>query len=304
MAGITFRAPRDPLVLPGTIEHHLADLTATCAGDVPLAALQQTLAAAGQWLPIDGDPREPVGALISMNSTGPLRLGFGAWRDLLLGVQVRLRNGQLITAGARTMKNVAGYDLTKFMVGSAGRFGELATATVRTYRRPTHALLAEFTPSETLMGELIPSSARPQWSMIVGGRMYCGYLGDGAAIDFYQSELHTPLQSLHSPDDDIAFRAKHWLPQRDGVRFRVSVPPRKVLTFMQALSLENVAADPAFGIVVGACGSDDVQGIRQQVQAIAGYATFDDPNASPGSGEVDAATAAVLKRLESAFHPS
>ena len=75
------------------------------------------------------------------NSTGPLRLGYGAWRDLLLGVQFTNGRGELITAGGRTVKNVAGYDLTKFMVGSHGVFGRLVTITTRTYRRPDRALV-------------------------------------------------------------------------------------------------------------------------------------------------------------------
>ena len=66
---------------------------------------------------------------LEMNSTGPLRLGFGAWRDLLLGAQFYNGRGELITAGGRTVKNVAGYDLTKFMVGQRGVFGRLLTLT-------------------------------------------------------------------------------------------------------------------------------------------------------------------------------
>ena len=58
-----------------------------------------------------------LGRLVEHNSSGPLRLGYGAWRDLLLGCQFHNGRGELITAGGRTVKNVAGYDLTKFMVG-------------------------------------------------------------------------------------------------------------------------------------------------------------------------------------------
>src|SRR4051812_49200054 len=77
-----FRQDRTPLVQPGQIDHHVADMSAAMAADVPLRQLQETLAAAGQWLPIDGDPDKGVGELVSNNSTGPLRLGYGAWRDL------------------------------------------------------------------------------------------------------------------------------------------------------------------------------------------------------------------------------
>jgi glycolate oxidase FAD binding subunit len=299
-----FRAPRERLVGLGQIEHHRADLTATCAADVSLDALQQTLGQVEQWLPVDGDPRAAIGTLVSTNSTGPLRLGFGGWRDLLLGVQVRLRSGQLITVGARTMKNVAGYDLTKFMVGSYGRFGELETITFRTYRRPTHGLLVEFEPREDLIGQLLPTTARPQWAMIAGGRMFCGYLGDAATIAFYQADLppHRPLRlAPQSPADDIAFRAQGWLPPRDGLKFRASVPPIKTLAFMQQLHLDNLAADPTFGIVVGACAAEQMQQLRATAQSFHGTVVFDDPADLQSFGGADAATVNLLRRLEAAF---
>src|SRR5437016_3507947 len=142
----TTRTDRKPLVESGQIEHHVADLSATFAADVTLASAQTKLRASNQWLPIDGDPNATLGSLVERNSTGPLRLGFGAWRDLLLGAQFTNGAGELITAGGRTVKNVAGYDLTKFMVGQYGIFGKLVTLTTRTYKAPEHALVAMFDP--------------------------------------------------------------------------------------------------------------------------------------------------------------
>src|SRR5688500_14037026 len=98
-------------------------MSATIAADVTLAQVQNALAPTGQWLPIDGQPDLPIGQLVETNSSGPLRLGYGHWRDLLLGAQFHNGSGDLITAGGRTVKNVAGYDLTKFMVGHRGVFG-------------------------------------------------------------------------------------------------------------------------------------------------------------------------------------
>src|SRR5207248_5943178 len=135
-----------PLVSPGQIEHHITDLSATFSAEVTLAEAQETLRKNDQWLPIDGDPHTRLSALVERNSTGPLRLGFGGWRDLLLGVQFSNGAGELITAGGRTVKNVAGYDLTKFMVGQYGIFGKVVTLTSRAYKAPDAALLVRFDP--------------------------------------------------------------------------------------------------------------------------------------------------------------
>jgi hypothetical protein len=169
-----FREPRQPLVAPGAIDCHAADLTATISADMPLKIAQWRLGEFDQWIPIDGDPDLPVGRLVEQNSTGPLRLGYGGWRDLLLGCQFRIGDeddlktgrGELITAGGRTMKNVAGYDLTKLMVGQRGFFGKIVTITVRTYRRPAMALVAKFAPTDALLGQLMTTPLRPRWAAI------------------------------------------------------------------------------------------------------------------------------------------
>src|SRR5436190_3136055 len=172
------RPNQQPLVRPGEIEHHVADLSATFSADVTLAEAQKRLREHGQWLPIDGDVNATLGSLVERNSTGPLRLGFGAWRDLLLGVQFTNGAGELITAGGRTVKNVAGYDLTKFMVGQYGIFGKLVTLTTRTYKAPEFALLATFEPDVKKLNALLITPCRPQWAILNRSSLLCGYLGD------------------------------------------------------------------------------------------------------------------------------
>jgi len=159
----TDRTDRTPLVPPGGVELHARDMSATFSADVTLAEAQARLAELGQWLPVDGDPSWTLGRLVEMNSTGPLRLGYGAWRDLLLGCQFLSGRGELISAGGRTVKNVAGYDLTKFMVGQAGIFGRLVTITTRTYRRPEGSIVARFPADVWLVNRLLPTPCRPQW---------------------------------------------------------------------------------------------------------------------------------------------
>src|SRR5687768_7374581 len=71
------RPNREMLVARDGIDHHAADMTATFGADVTLAAAQNALARHGQWLPIDGEKNVSLGELVSHNSTGPLRLGYG-----------------------------------------------------------------------------------------------------------------------------------------------------------------------------------------------------------------------------------
>src|SRR2546426_10367404 len=96
---IEYRQPNSPLVAPGGMECFARDMTVTISADVTLAAAQAKLAELNQWLPIDGEVQSAVGELVESNSTGPLRLGYGGWGDLLLGGPFFHGKGELITAG-------------------------------------------------------------------------------------------------------------------------------------------------------------------------------------------------------------
>ncbi len=283
------RADREPLVAPGSIDHQTADMTATFAADVSLRHVQDTLAQAGQWLPIDGDPDLAVGKLVENNSTGPLRLGYGAWRDLLLGAQFRNGLGELITAGGCTVKNVAGYDLTKFMVGQRGVFGTLVTLTTRTYKRPAGAILATFRVNPKLVARLIPSPAKPQWAMLMPDALLCGYMGDERALAYYKSSLaeYKPVSiQRRSLDEDIAHRASLW-----RGRIRVSVPPARLAEFLSSAKPTSWSADAAFGIVL--CDGDD-SAIDRAAAQLGGMTDQSKPSAP---------TRALLERLKQSFDP-
>jgi len=307
MEEITHRPLRQPLAPPGGIDHHVRDMTATVSADVTLGQLQAKLAAQGQWLPIDGDTDRSLGTLISTDSTGPLRLGYGAWRDLLLGVQFTNGRGELITAGGRTVKNVAGYDLTKFMVGQRGIFANLLTLTTRTYRQPAAAILVRHPPDVQILHRLIPTSLRPSWAILVRDALLFGYLADDKTLAFYRSALSAsePLEIRdQSRDDDIACRRSLW--EIDGARvFRVSVPPARLGEFTSRLTESRWAADAAFGIVCGVVSSDEtLAAVREGAANVGGacrffrglFGTAIDLSTNPAERQ-------IIERLKRAFDP-
>src|SRR5205814_2003430 len=149
--------------------------------------------------------------------------------------------GELITAGGRTVKNVAGYDLTKFMVGQRGVFGRLVTVTVRTYQRPAGAILATFAPNPKLINRLIPSPARPQWTLLTAGALLCGYVADERTLAFYAKALaeYGPVSvQRRNLEADTEHRSSLW--QGD---FRAAVPPALVTQFLATAKPEQWMAD-------------------------------------------------------------
>ncbi len=122
------------------IAHEAADMTVTVEAGVTLAMLNDTLAAAGQRLPLD--PPHPehatIGGLIATDASGPLRFSQGKVRDLLIGISVVLADGTVIKGGGRVVKNVAGYDLMKLFTGSFGTLGIIVEATFKVRPCPAH----------------------------------------------------------------------------------------------------------------------------------------------------------------------
>jgi len=112
---------------------HPADLVATVPAGLPFATLQAELAQHGTWLALDppGHPDRTVGSVAATGTAGPLRHGFGAVRDHVLGCTVATGDGRLVEAGGRVVKNVAGYDLTKLHLGGFGGFGVITSLHLR-----------------------------------------------------------------------------------------------------------------------------------------------------------------------------
>ncbi len=115
-----------------------ADLTAGVGAGTSLAELQTLLRSDRLWLPLDphGSGRATIGGVVAANATGPLRHFYGAPRDMVVGMQIATTTGKLIRTGGRVVKNVAGYDLGKLLIGSYGTLGVITEVNLKLYPLP------------------------------------------------------------------------------------------------------------------------------------------------------------------------
>src|SRR5271155_4482232 len=123
------------------IEHAWADLTVSVEAGCTIHKLQSALAQHGQRLALD--PLRPeqatIGGVLSTNDSGPLRLRFGALRDLIIGVTLALPDGTIASSGGKVVKNVAGYDLPKLVTGALGTLAVITRAIFRLHPLPRNA---------------------------------------------------------------------------------------------------------------------------------------------------------------------
>lgn len=122
----------------GVVSYVPGDLTLTVRGGTTLAEVERITGENDQWLPLDpfGSDDGTIGATIATASAGPLATGFGLPRDLLLGLEFVNGRGEVVRAGGKVVKNVAGFDLSRLLTGSWGTLGVITEVTVRLYARP------------------------------------------------------------------------------------------------------------------------------------------------------------------------
>lgn len=117
----------------GIVNYVPGDLTITVHAGTTLTEIATATGTHGQWLPLDpaGRGDGTIGATVSTGSYGPLASAFGRPRDQVLGIEFVSGTGEIITVGSRVVKNVAGFDLTRLIVGSWGTLGVITQITLR-----------------------------------------------------------------------------------------------------------------------------------------------------------------------------
>jgi glycolate oxidase FAD binding subunit len=119
--------------LSGITEYEPGDLTLTARAGTPLSEIESATRANGQFLALDpfGAPDGTIGATIATGSYGPLGHAFGGPRDAAIGLEFVTGDGALVRGGGRVVKNVAGFDLVRLIIGSWGTLGVVTDVSVR-----------------------------------------------------------------------------------------------------------------------------------------------------------------------------
>jgi glycolate oxidase FAD binding subunit len=119
-------------------EHTWQDMTCTVEAGCTWSALQSTLAQHGQFVALDPlwPDRATVGGIVATNDSGALRLRYGGLRDLIIGMTIVLADGTVARTGGKVVKNVAGYDLHKLMIGAFGTLGVITSVNFRLHAVP------------------------------------------------------------------------------------------------------------------------------------------------------------------------
>jgi glycolate oxidase FAD binding subunit len=129
----------DMAKITGILEYQPDEYTFTAYAGTSLALIDQALAEHGQYMPFDPPLIKRGGTLggtVAANLSGPGRYRYGGVRDFILGVQFFDYQARLIRSGGKVVKNAAGFDIPKLMVGSLGSLGALVELSFKVFPKP------------------------------------------------------------------------------------------------------------------------------------------------------------------------
>jgi glycolate oxidase FAD binding subunit len=239
----------DLRLLAGVVEYDPAEFTFTALAGTPVGAIAAELAAKGQYLPFDPmlvEAGATLGGTVASGVSGPGRFRFGGLRDFILGVRFVDGAGRLLRLGGKVVKNAAGFDVPKFLVGSAGRFGILGEVTFKVFPRPEAAITLRLPAAgpEAIARTLVEMSAtrwEPDALDAAPGAeaVHARFAAPRAALEAIAGDILSgrPGERL-SPGAAGAFwsglREFRWA-HPGGVLFKVALNPRHLAPLFSAL---------------------------------------------------------------------
>lgn len=121
--------------LTGITEYQPDEYTITAQAGTPVKVIQDALAENGQYLPFDPMLADTatIGGTVASNLSGSRRFRYGGVRDFILGATVVDGQVRVFRVGGKVVKNSAGFDLTKFLVGSLGQYAVMTEMTFKVF---------------------------------------------------------------------------------------------------------------------------------------------------------------------------
>src|SRR5262245_11389759 len=125
-------APADVVVstsaMTRILHYEPRDLTISVEAGMRWSDLTAALAVNRQMIPLDPPffASATVGGVVAANTSGPRRRGYGTARDVVIGMKFATLQGKIVSSGGMVVKNVAGLDMAKLMIGSFGTLAGIA----------------------------------------------------------------------------------------------------------------------------------------------------------------------------------
>ncbi len=290
----------DTTELCGISSYEPTELVVTARCGTPLAELEAALAEKGQCLPFEpphfGDEtgeepsaRGTVGGMIAAGLSGPSRAAVGAVRDYVLGATLLNGRGEVLSFGGQVIKNVAGYDVSRLLVGSLGTLGVIAEVSIKVLpvAPATSTLRFDLDAAAALSqlhqwgGQPLPLNASALWNE----RLVVRLRGAAAAVQAATAKFQALGGEVVEPDladsfwaglrdhRDEFFTAAHAAVQAGGALWRLSVPQTTPMLALPGTPLIEWAGGQRWCVTPNVL-PETVAHLREIATRVGGHATL------------------------------
>ncbi|MFO1094934.1 MAG: FAD-binding oxidoreductase [Planctomycetaceae bacterium] len=275
--------------LSRVVDYPARDMTITVEAGVRMEDLQNLLSAEKQRIAVDVPQahRATLGGAIATNASGPGRFANGTFRDYVIGISAIDGQGRLFSAGGRVVKNVAGYDLCKLLVGSLGTLAIISQVTLKLRpqpetRRMVWAAFRDLLAIDAAVEDLLQSRTRPAAVEVLNSKaarqirseiqqdlpaehpVLCLAFEGSNVETRWQAErireelaAHNPLEQQVLADDsaEAVWRAliEYQAASDDPLTFQATLPPSHLAEFLLVADAAGIAlqARAGNGVVIG-----------------------------------------------------
>ncbi len=249
--------------LQGIMEYDPGEFTFTAWAGTPIAEVRTMLAKNGQYLPFDPPMTQlgaTLGGTVAAGLSGSGRLRFGGVRDFLLGVRLVSGEGRVVYGGGKVVKNAAGFDIPKLMVGSLGQYGVMVEMTFKVFPQPESFSTVAFDFANTAAavdGLLAVASSQAEPACLdfePPYRLWVRLGGMSAAADARIARIQQLLETRHElfrGDEEAALWRGvgefEWLPK--GYRLvKLPLVPQQIVPLENVLGQIGVLVPRRYGV--------------------------------------------------------
>jgi glycolate oxidase FAD binding subunit len=252
-----------------------AEMLAVVEAGMRIGVLRRALHRGGQEWPSDAPDDATVGGTIAAAASSPRRLRLGPLRDTVVEMELVTGDGRIVRSGARTVKNVQGYDLHRLATGSLGTLGAIVQVALKLRPLPRAARLLVTSEGGLEAGRNMLAAVLLPSSVVATPRAV------EVALEGWPAELEEQL--------DAARRATGDLEVRDGVR--VGGP-------------DAMAAPVVVEVAVAPSRLDAVLAGETDWRALMGVGIAPVIRGPGGLGDAPLPALDVHRRLKAAFDPA
>jgi len=216
----------------GVLEYEPSELVLTARCGTPLAEVEAVLAGEGQMLAFEPPYfgyNATLGGTIACGLSGPRRAYAGAVRDFVLGTRIINGKAEILTFGGQVMKNVAGYDISRLMVGALGTLGVILEVSIKVLPKPAaeRTLVQECSDQDALAscnqwtGQALPISA----TCFYEDKLYLRLAGTEETLNQAQRRIGGDVMDAGDSFWEDLREHKHPFLSATGILWRLSVAP-------------------------------------------------------------------------------